>query len=251
MTTVSQLITDAYRESNLIAVNSSPTSPEQTEALRLLNRVVKSLFGNEMGDPLDTIPLGKGNTQTPSNVPFYMDDMLDYYVPKNTLLQCNLETPVTVRLDPSPQDGSRLHVVDASGNFATNSLTIYGNGRLIENSTNITVSINGLSRQWFYRNDLGTWVRLSDLELSDESPFPEEFDDLLIGQLSLRIAPRQGVSLSEATGATLQRLEKKFRAKYKQSQEVPSEHALTRLPSRKLYGFSGTTNAFERGLPKW
>ena len=71
MTTVSQLITDAYRESNLIAVNSSPTSPEQTEALRLLNRVVKSLFGNEMGDPLDTIPLGKGNTQTPSNVPLY------------------------------------------------------------------------------------------------------------------------------------------------------------------------------------
>lgn len=251
MTTVSQLITDAYRESNLIAVNSSPTSAEQTEALRLLNRVVKSLFGNELGDPLDTIPLGKGNTQTPSNVPFYMDDMLDYYVPKNTILQCNLEGATDVRLDPSPQDGSRFMVVDASGNLNTYPLTVYGNGRLVEGALSITLDTDNLSRQWFYRNDLGTWVRLSDLELTDDSPFPEEFDDLLIGQLSMRIAPRQGISLADTTIATLQRLEKKFRAKYKQTSEVPSEQALTRLPSRKLYGFSGTTNAFERGLPKW
>ena len=46
-TLVSQIIEDAYREANLIAVGESPTTAQQTEGLRLYNRFITSLFGND------------------------------------------------------------------------------------------------------------------------------------------------------------------------------------------------------------
>lgn len=251
MTTISQIITDAYRESNLIAVGGSPTTAEQTEALRLLNRVVSSLFGNEMGDPLKVLPLGKNNILTPTNVNLYMDDILDYYVPANTRLQCNLEAEVTVNLTPHPQDGARFAVVDASNNLATHNLVVYGNGRLIEDATNIVLDVNGLAREWFYRDDLGEWVRLSDLTLESESPFPPEFDDLLITNLALRLAPRQGTDFDIASQTAMTRLEKKFRARYKQTDLVDVEDGLLKLPSRKKWANGGNGTAFNRGIPRW
>ena len=251
MTTVSQIITDAYRESNLIAVGAEPTADEQTEALRLLNRVVIGLFGNEMGDPLEILPFGKGNIQTPDSVPVYMDELTSYYIPGNTRLLCNLEESGEVSLDPNPRDGCRFSVVDASGNLDEKTLTVKGNGRLIESATSIILNTPGLSREWFYRDDLGSWVRLADLELTDESPFPSKFDDLLIGKLSIKIAPRQGISLDPMTQVSLVQAEKKFRAQYKQTVEVPSEQGLLRLPSTKNWGWSGTSTSFNRGLPRW
>ena len=48
--TVSQIITEAYRESNNIPVGTVPTTNEQNEAVLIFNRLVKSMFGNEAGD---------------------------------------------------------------------------------------------------------------------------------------------------------------------------------------------------------
>lgn len=251
MTTVSQLITDAYRESNLIATGGSPTTAEQTEALRLMDRVVSSLFGFEMGDPLSVLPLGKGNYLTSTNVNLYMDDLLDYYVPSNTRLQCNLEAETTVNLTPHPQDGARFSVVDASNNLATNNLVVYGNGRLIEDATNIVLNTNGLSRDWFYRDDLGEWVRLNDLTLESESPFPKEFDDLLITRLAMRLSPRQGAEFDGLSQYEMTRMEKKFRARYKQTTEVDVEDGLIRLPSRRHRKDGSSGTSFSRGIPRW
>jgi len=251
MTTISQIITDAYRESNLIAVGASPTTAEQTEALRLLNRVVSSLFGNEMGDPLSVLPLGKGNIQTPNSVNLYMDDLLDYYVPANTRLQCNLEEETTVNLSPNPRDGERFSVVDASNNLATHNLLVYGNGRLIEDATNIVLDTNGLTRDWFYRDDLGEWVRLSDLTVDNNSPFPTEFDDLLVTRLALRLSPRQGAEFDPGSQVEMTRLEKKFRARYKQSTTVDVEDGLVKLPSRRQWANGGSGTSFNRGIPRW
>jgi hypothetical protein len=250
MTTISQIITDAYRESNLIAVGASPTTAEQTEALRLLNRVVISLFGNELGDPLKVLPLGKNNIQTPTNINFYMDDILQYYVPLNTRLQCNLEAETTVNLIPNPQDGSRFSVVDSSDNLATHNLVVYGNGRMIENATNIVLNTSGLSRDWFYRDDLGEWVRLTDLTLDGDSPFPPEFDDLLITSLALRLAPRQGADFGTPSQIFLTRMEKKFRARYKQTDTADSEEGLIRLASRKDWAYGSDGISFDRGVPR-
>lgn len=47
MTTVTSIIKQAYRESNLIAIAASPTVAQQEEALSLLNRFVLSLLDRE------------------------------------------------------------------------------------------------------------------------------------------------------------------------------------------------------------
>lgn len=248
MTTVSQIITDAYRESNLIALNASPTADEQTEALRLLNRVVKGLFGYEFGEPLKPLPLGKENIETPDAAAPYMDDILSEFIPENTRLFCNLENAVTLNLHPAPLDGCRFGVIDVSGNFNTYNVTLVGNGRKIENGTTHVLSTNHLNQEWFYRADLADWKKLTDLALTDDSPFPEEFDDLLILNLALRLSPRVGAELSGASQLQLQRLEKKFRARYRQ--KGSAENEVTMISSSN--GYTGSSRlSFITGIPRW
>ena len=59
MATVYQIIVDAYRQSNLNAVGIAPTQLQEDEGLRYLNRIVKSVFGNEAGDRLVAFPIGR------------------------------------------------------------------------------------------------------------------------------------------------------------------------------------------------
>jgi hypothetical protein len=55
-TAASSLIQSAYREGNLIAVGTTPTTAEQAEALLLLNNFVLGIFGYEMGENLQDWP---------------------------------------------------------------------------------------------------------------------------------------------------------------------------------------------------
>src|SRR3546814_13330053 len=85
MTLVSQIITDSFRKSNLIAIGTTPTAAQQTEALRYLNRMVKSVFGDEVGEPLTALPIGSLNIDRPSGYPWW--DTVpagDWFVPTNT-----------------------------------------------------------------------------------------------------------------------------------------------------------------------
>lgn len=247
MTLVSQIISDAFRESNLIAAGASPTATESAEALTLLNRVVTSLYSTEAGEQLSDLPYGEENIDTPELVFSNFDDFDDEYIPHNTRLILNLSEAKTVNLHPTPQDGDRFAVIDASGNLATTGLTINGNGRLIEGSLNTTLSTNGQSRSWFYRADLSDWKTVTDLIETDESPFPQEFDDLLVIRLALRINPRHGRQID---GQSIERhsdLTKKFKSRYKQSIQKSSELGLLRLTSDTLT--YGSTDSFNRGRP--
>jgi hypothetical protein len=72
LTLVSEIITDAFRQSNLVAVGTTPTTEETTEALRYLNRIVKSVFGNEAGllVGIRSRPrqVGRGGTASPAMI---------------------------------------------------------------------------------------------------------------------------------------------------------------------------------------
>lgn len=252
MTTVSEIITQAYRESNLIPVGATPDDSEMTEGLQILNRYVKSLFGSEMGEPLETIALGKKNITTPDNVVLYMDDLLTYYVPENTRVQANLLSATTINLCPNPKDGSRVAVIDNSENFATYPLTIIGNGRQIEGETSVVLNTNGVIRQWFYREDLGQWNRLTDLTLTDVSPFPDEFDDLLILGVQRRINPRAGAQAAPESVQYYTDILRKFKARYRQMREMPAEQGIVRLPgNRAIRGTLNSNRNFDRGVPQW
>lgn len=252
MTLISQIIADAYRESNLIAIETAPTANEITEALRLLNRDIRSMFGNEFGEPLSVLPFGRNNIQTPNEISIYMEDIQGYYAPVNTRLMCNLDSSESINLDPTPYDGSRFGVVDVSGNFNTLPLTLVGNGRKIEGATSVTINTASVTKEWFYREDLGEWVVLTELIASDDSPFPEEFDDLLITRLAVRLAPRSGEALDTMSQLTLQRMEKKFKARYVQKKYEQSEIGLQRLTSnRRNYSGADTLSDFSKGRTRW
>ena len=92
MTITQQIITDAYRQSNLLSIGESPSLAQQDEGLRYLNRIVKSVFGNEAGDPLEVFPVGRNHINRPSGYPWHgTTPDNDWYVPKNTRIMLNLE----------------------------------------------------------------------------------------------------------------------------------------------------------------
>jgi len=230
MTTTYQIIVDAYRQSNLIGIGVEPTQIQETEALRYLNRIVKSVFGNEAGDPLTGFPIGKNNISRPSGYPGWnsVPDN-DWFVPKNTRCNLNLDQPgVNLYLHPAPDDGSRFAVADASGNLATYPVTVYGNGALIEGSASVLLSTNGLDREWVYRADKAEWVAYSPLAMFDTFPFPEEFDDFFILSLAFRLNPAYQREFDQQSLVVYNRAKSQLRARYSQNIPVRSELALIR-----------------------
>lgn len=249
MTILSDIITEAYRESNLIAVGTQPTTAEQAEAVKLLERFINTLFGAEAGEKLLPINIGKNNTDYEA---FFYDGIEDWFLPLNKRVMLNLEDPKSILLHPIPQDGSRLGVLDVSGNVATYNFTINGNGRNIEGQPSVVLDEDGVNRQWFYRADLGSWERLTDLDITSESPFPSEYDDLLIIGLAIRLASRNGKPMAPESTFTFNRLTKDFKANYAQTIQQPSELALIRTPGTWWYrGYYGSEQAFLRGDPLW
>lgn len=250
MTLISTIITDAYRETNLIARGATETSGEQTEALRLLNRCIESLFGFEAGDPLQEMLFGRNQNIDEAIYDNEFELFIRrWYMPAGYRLKLNLGEPSTIKLFPNPEDGAMFGVVDASNNLSTNNFTIDGNGSLIEGQTELVLNTDGYSGVWFYRADKGNWQRITDLEAVDQSPFPRAFDDLLILELAMRLDPRNGSALSQLSMSRYGNMLKKFRARYSQVKERPLDWALARINGqqrRYLQGYS-VEGEFERG----
>jgi hypothetical protein len=236
MTTVSQIITDAFRQSNLIPVGTSPTQAQQNEALRYINRIVLSVLGNEAGENFNTLGIGGGNISRPTGYP-YLDDLIvdEWFVPENSRIMSNLANPVTLYLHPNPDDGSRLGVVDVSGNFATNNLTIKGNGRNIEAASELVLSANGTASEWMYRADTGNWSKTTNLLIGDVFPFPEDFDDMFITMLAIRVNPAYGRTIDAQSAAVLDRSRNQLRARYAINRQVGVEGALIALTNTDAY----------------
>jgi hypothetical protein len=236
LTTIRQLITDAMRESGILAVGVSPDAEEHEEALRHVHRLLRALFGNELGERLRTVNYGSSNLTNSFAVAEDMaPDIESSYVPSNCRLILNNTEASTVYLPPNPQDGARIAVVDNRGNLATYNLILNGNGRQIEDASSVTLATNLLNREWFYRADLAKWVRVTDPDADDESPLPLDFDDYMTTLLAFRLNPRYGAETSANQMATLGELRRKFRARYRQSNEEMVEDGLLFLSSNPTY----------------
>lgn len=259
MTLVSQIITDAFRRSNLLAIGSTPTANQQEESLRYLNRIVKGVFGIEVGNELEPFPIGRHNIEKPSGYPWWdVTPSGDWFIPKNTRIVLNLEsTPPPLYLHPQPDDGSRFAYIDMSSNLSTYPVTIHGNGALIDGSDSITIDTNGASAEYFFRADLGNWQKYSPLELTDTFPFPEQFDDYFIILLGMQINPTFGVAMDDQTQAMFTRVMKRFKAQYQSHVQIATELALIRMPREaadrdrwaSTYRYYDPTALFDRGVP--
>lgn len=223
MTLVSDIIQQGFRDANLIPIGSSPTTNESAEGLKRLQVIISSTLGNEAGEPLTVFPVGDNNVNATWTIP-----SVPTWLPLNVRVLCNLTAAQTLYLNPQPQDGSRVAVVDASGNFATYNLTLNGNGRTIESATTAVLSTNSLTREWFYRADTGNWARVSDLATSDQMPFPQEFDDLFIVSLAMRLNPRNAQETSQESIAMMERSRAQFRSRYSQTIVPPPDPGVMR-----------------------
>lgn len=253
MTLVSDIIRDAFRECNLIAISASPTTDEMNEGLRLLNRNVSSAYGNEASEQLDPLPLGQNNISRPNGFPWYNQSpgWADWFVPHNTRLVCNLTAPLTVYLDPNPEDGSRFAVQDMSNNFSTYPLTVIGNGHQIDNTFQTVFNVNGTNKEYFFRQDTGDWALLSPLGLSDTFPFPSDFDDFFIIGLALRLNPRYSQVADSQSLLAFKRAGTQFKARYRQHDFVWSELGLIRTSGARRRYYDDTRFANSQFVTGW
>jgi hypothetical protein len=258
-TPILNIITDALRETNLIPLGVTPSTPQITEAFALLQSVVSSVLGNEMGENLNPFPLGQDNITAPVGYPWWNNSLPgNLFVQTNLRIMCNLTADGFVNFHPKPHDGARMGIVDVAGNFATNELTIYGNGRQIEGESEMTYNTPGEIREWIYREDLGGWVVVVPLTQGGLMPFPPEFDDMFIIKLAMRLNPRYGQIMHPASMQTLKEVTTKFIARYSQTtQQKPVESGLLYLTHWNRfwgYGAYGPTygdpnDMFNSGFP--
>ena len=258
MTTVAQIIDDAFRVSNLVGAGRSPTDVEKTEALRYLSRIVKSTFGNEAGEAFTNVPVGSEDIERPVGYPWY--DTIpdnDWFVPENIRVMANVKETVNLYLNPNPDDGCRFALIDVAQSLENFPINVYGNGRRIEGQKAIVLNQNGTNKEWFYRADTGNWVLYTPLELTAEFPFPEEFDDFFIITLAMRINPAYGKALDPQSGEMLRRSKSQLRARYDQDIPMPSERGIVRMSRmvadrdmwRDQSGLYDSGNLFDKGWP--
>jgi hypothetical protein len=108
VTLASDIITAAYRESNLIPLVATPSTAQQTEALNRLNPLILSTVGSEAGSELSDLPIGGE---------FDRSDLVSNGVPRNARLIVNLSGARSINLDPCPYEGQRVAIADAGANF--------------------------------------------------------------------------------------------------------------------------------------
>ena len=228
MTTIAQIITDAYQANNLIALSAIPTATEQATALRYTNRVFKSLFGNELGDKLSDGVLSTGGITYPDYA--YSYPINTFNVRANTRIINSATAPVTIYMPTNPQPGSRVAFIDLTGTIATNPVTVDGSQRLVESSTTKVMNTNLAGVDWFYRDDLAGWQKISSLAVTDSFPLPDEFEELFIAELTLRLDPQVQYPVPNETSYTLKEMKRKLRSRYRQTTEQPSEIGILRTP---------------------
>lgn len=259
MTLVSEIITDSYRRSNLIALGQVPNANQITEALRFLNRIVKSVFGNEVGEKLEAFPVGRNDISRPAGYPWYdTTPSNDFYFPANVRVILNLEANahVDLYLDPNPPIGARF-----AFNFRTPdngaTATVYGNGRSFDSQDSVLLDGSVTEAEYLYRDDTADWLKYAPLVAEDTFPFPIEFDDFFIITLALSINPGYGVTIDPQSQRMLQRSSTQIRARYHQDIQVGSELGLLRLARTavdrdrwgNLYAYYNPTAMFDKGWP--
>ena len=250
MTLISSLIGDAFREGNILPLGVVPNTNQVTEALRLFQGNINSIYVGDAGENLTDWPLGVFNTDEPD----FIDPRTLYTIQRPTI-NCRLlatnTAAITVYLTPYPQDGARMGIADPFGQLAAFPVTLDANGRTIEGNPTLVLNTDGLFQEWFYRADLGQWVKITALLAADENPFPEDFDTFFTIGLALRLNPRYGREMDDQSALVFKAERRQFVARYLQSQPLEIDDSISWpfMPNKGLNqkgGFS-SGQAFNRG----
>jgi hypothetical protein len=246
VTLISSLITDAFREGNILPLGKVPSDNQVTEALRLYQANIRSIYGGDAGENLNDWPLGNFGTE-PGSVTY---NCTGHPRANSRLIATNTEAK-TIYLPVHAQDGSRIGIADPFGRLAAFPITLDANGRTIEGNPTVLLNVNNTFREWFYRADLAQWVKLSALAATDENPFPDDFDTFFTIGLALRLNPRYGREMDDQTATVFKSERRQFIARYLQSQPLEVDDSVS-WPFMSTQGYDSqrsfsSNNAFNRG----
>lgn len=209
MTTVAELVRQAYRQENLVAVGQALTDAQLAEGVELFNSTWKALLGTKLGERLRDWPVPPNPTVNearefpllPRNEKLPQD--VWPYPQQNSRMIVNIGGPNTVYLKQNPDDGARMGLQNIGTSFATNPLTINANGMLIEGGTQLVLNTATTTPLlWFFRADLANWVRLGPLLSTSDSPLPDDFDDYWRCAIAIALCPRYGKEPQSVTVRT-------------------------------------------------
>jgi len=224
---VSEAIQSAYREANITVIGTTPTAAQLAEGLTALNVFRVKLFGSEFGENLEDwlLPPPSSQSGVPDGLVSPNQGSTWYLNPRvNSRLLVKLTAATTVYFPENPTDGSRMATVDVGSSSVD--LTLNGNGRLIEGEVSQVDTVQALAaKQWFYRGDIASWEPVTALALGDSLPLPQEYDDLFITYLAIRLSPRNGEAASDDTKLLYTTLMKQAKARYRQTQAVAVNEA--------------------------
>lgn len=227
MLTASEIVKQAFREGNILALNTPIKDDQETEALTLLNSFITSLYGFELGEfafdwpvpPSATSPIHARFPLQPANQKLQSD--VWPYPPGNVRILLALTDDTQLFLDENPNDGARVELVNV-GDASSFNLTLNGNGRLVKGAaTSVDTPGNFAGQRLLYRADLGDWTLVTTLTAADFSPFPAEYDDLLAIGLVKRLFSRYGRSMTVDLSDTFKRLMRRMKAQYRQPTGSP------------------------------
>lgn len=233
----------------MLPLGKDPTANQSAEALRLYNQILSSIYGGEAGERLQDWPLGTFD-RDPNGCGYllpFTDRRLHHPTINMRLIAVNLNAE-TIWLTPRPQDGARMGIADPFSRLSEVPLTIDGNGRPIEGAASILLNIDGTFREWIYRADLAAWLKISDVDMADENPFPQNFDIMFSILLAMRLNPRYGRMLDDQSVAALKQNKREFVARYLQSRPLEIDDSIS-WPFMSRQGYD-TQRAFssERGF---
>lgn len=244
MTLNSSIIQQAFREANLIAVGTSPTTAQQTESLLRLQSLVSSAYSSEAGENLTPWPLGNYSRSNDSKM-WIGEQQLRYPAINSTLVVVN-EAAITAYLPVNPSDGARIQLIDPYSRLASVPVTIDGNGRTIEAAASLTLNTDDLNRTWAFQAENGNWARITDITLGGALPFPREFDDYFVTLLALRLNPTYGIKMDEQSMLRLKQQRRQLTARYAQSAPLQINPDLS-VSSTQSFGGAGVVDSWALG----
>lgn len=204
MTLALDIITQAMRESNLIALGKTPKPDEQAEGLKKLNVLVSSVLGYEIGEGL-TDHVHTDIRSTPNNA--------------RVLIQGTANE--TFALPVRPTNGTRLQVIALTPTVGR-TITMTGD------RGGHTITNDEVPYDYLYRGDIARWVKLSVLTLNDPMPFHEKYDTFFEIALAMRLNPRYGRSIDQQSATMLTTAQNRMRAETRQKRSVGVASGLLR-----------------------
>jgi hypothetical protein len=261
-TLAGDIVQAAYREGNLIPPGTQASAAEVSEGLTLLNRLIESFFGLEIGEPLvdwpapspqRTAPVAANYPQWPrfdqsapgqpgqlNNAAFVWP-----YPPQNSRIVWGRVT-ATVYFPENPNPGARMGVVAGTGlgdgGLPGSVLTLDANGHTVDGAGTLSLVDPVSTVTWHYWEHTGDWTRYTPLAaLTTPMVFPSSFDDFWACSLAIRLASRYGKVTAQETILTAKRGLVKLKTHYRQTNPT-------------VYGaldFPPSGQSFRGGGPFW